>query len=125
MTTPTPGQGTNGGCLKTGAIGCGSFFLAGIALLGLLSSCGSRNHDDSTDWQRLAVSTCHESVQKQLKNPKAADYSDETVTRTTTGWDITGTVYSTNTFGGTVPATYTCIVTKDTDGVRAKSRVDG
>lgn len=76
---------------------------------------------DASDWHAKVESACHGSVEQQLKNPASASYSDEEISADGEGsWTMTGTVRAENSFGGTVPSTFTCTATKaGEDSVRA------
>lgn len=99
-----------------------------IGLGVLLNACtGGFNRDrapSDADMAVLAQAACHDAVEKQLKDPRSAEYHGERQQRTSTGWSISGTVYATNSFGATVPTNYSCTVTLEGDTVRARAVLD-
>ena len=70
-----------------------------------------------------ALVECHAAVRAQLKAPDSATFDSENVSNTGTTWNVSGVVRSTNSFGGTVPATYTCTATGDADTMTARATI--
>lgn len=79
-----------------------------VALLIGMYSCSHPTLGSSAGAQQ----SCRDAVRAHLKNPKSADFAGEhAVEQGQNNWHVTGTVYATNSFGGTVPTAYTCDVT--------------
>ena len=110
---------------KSGGLGCLGLFavIVGLPML-LMASCmfGGSKHESSPTGEEWAVlDTCHQAIEKSLKDPSSAQYSEESVsmTKTTTSgatWYATGTVRGTNSFGGTAANVYVCDVKYTQDG---------
>jgi hypothetical protein len=102
------------------ARGCLWAFLGVMALpLVLFVSCmagASGGHESSPTGEEWAVlDTCHEAVEKSLKDPDSAQYDTETATMKSShdggaSWEASGTVRAKNSFGGYAANTYTCTV---------------
>lgn len=107
------------GVKKSGGLGCLGLFavIVGLPML-LMASCmfGGSKHESSPTGEEWAVlDTCHQAIEKSLKDPDSATYSEEVATMDTAHdngakWTASGTVRGTNSFGGVAAHTYTCTV---------------
>lgn len=88
------------------------FLLVAVALLAFgVYRCSVPHASDAG-----AQQACRDQVRSQLKDPSSGDFSGEAVTsQGTNNWKVTGTVRSTNSFGGTAVNTYTCSVLWNAD----------
>ena len=85
--------------------------LAVALLIGMYSCSHSCSHPTSGS-SAGAQQSCRDAVRAHLKDPKSADFASEhAVEQGRNNWRVTGVVYATNSFGGTVPTAYTCDVT--------------
>ena len=113
------------GVKKSGGLGCLGLFavIVGLPML-FMASCmfGGSKHESSPTGEEWAVlNVCHQAIEKGLKDPSSAQYSDETATLTNTTdsgakWYATGTVRGTNSFGGVAAHVYGCDVKYTQDG---------
>ena len=113
------------GVKKSGGLGCLGLFavIVGLPML-FIASCmfGGSKHESSPTGEEWAVlDTCHQAIEKSLKDPDSATYSDEVATMDIAHdngakWTASGTVRGTNSFGGVAAHTYTCTVDYTQDG---------
>lgn len=84
--------------------------LFGGCLAMLAGSAADGTASEGTNRAAVIVK-CHESVKRQLKAPKSADFSGDNALSTGVAnqFRVTGQVYATNSFGGTVRADWTCV----------------
>lgn len=75
-----------------------------LVFAGCSALMNSSKNDGGGNTDRLAKSVCHASVEKQLKNPGSAQYSDESIS----SGIVTGIVEAKNALGGSVSYDYTC-----------------
>lgn len=62
--------------------------------------------------EQLVKDVCRDSARKQLKDPKSAEFSDETLTKTGPSlYEASGTIRSRNSFGGMAVVQYDCKAT--------------
>lgn len=62
-----------------------------------------------------AVDVCHQAVKDLLKAPSTAKFSDDVAVPSGTGWTVTGSVDSQNSFGAMIRGAYSCDATYDGD----------
>lgn len=56
-----------------------------------------------------AKDVCHQNLERQLKAPDSADYSDEVAIESADGnWNLSGSVDAENSFGAKLRASYVC-----------------
>jgi hypothetical protein len=60
--------------------------------------------------QRDAISACEDAVPMHLKSGRADHFAGTYASRFSTGFEVGGTVYATNSFGAVVPQDFTCQV---------------
>ncbi|WP_157544460.1 SHOCT domain-containing protein [Jonesia quinghaiensis] len=93
-----------------------------IAVIGAMAFFGSLGDDDSaddevSDWE--VTSMCEQWVDKKLKAPSTAKYSDQVVKSAgILKWEVTGAVDSENSFGAMIRNEWTCSIYLDGDTFR-------
>ena len=92
------------------------FALLGIALVALagLTGCGEESLGEDE-----ALASCQVQVSKKLKDPSSASYdrgAESIVLVSENSYSVSGTGRATNSFGGTVPFSFNCSVSKDDSG---------
>lgn len=87
--------------------------LTAVALLGggTLTACSS---DPAEPDKYGAQDVCEQFVQKRLKAPSTADFSNTTTTNSGDQWTVEGDVDAENSFGAPIRNRYVCVV-KPTD----------
>lgn len=63
-----------------------------------------------------ATIMCEQFVERRLKSPSTAEFSQETQRKSGAGWTVTGAVDSQNSFGAMVRNRFRCTVTPRADG---------
>lgn len=107
------------------ALGCIAIpvlLVGGCLALGSLGADGgdSGRAETAAENKWGAERICKQSVEKQLKDPDSAKYSELTTVVTDSsppvfGYVVTGTVRATNSFGGVAAHTFSCDATYDSD----------
>lgn len=96
--------------VRRGGIGC----LALIAVFAGVAMCSASNEDDGpsqTDLEYGARDVCETFVERRLKSPSTADFSDTTTAASgESEWTVSGAVDSQNGFGAMIRNNYTCVV---------------
>lgn len=86
--------------------------IAGITLTGLTGCSESLDEDE-------ALASCQVQVSKKLKDPSSASFdrgAESIVLTRENAYSVSGTGRATNSFGGTVPFSFNCSVSKDDSG---------
>lgn len=98
-----------------------------LALFAVVTGLSFLNHEEEAPQpsSEMAKYHCREQVKESLKDPRSAEFSNESVTGFG-DYTVTGTVRGKNSFGGTAVHEYTCTANFDeSDGsylVRAEIR---
>ncbi|ACV09764.1 SHOCT domain-containing protein [Jonesia denitrificans] len=95
--------------------------VAALAFFGSLGDDDAKD-DEVRDWE--VTSMCEQWVDKQLKAPSTAKYSDQVVKSTgVLKWEVTGAVDSENSFGAMIRNEWTCSIYLDGDTFRGRVSV--
>lgn len=92
--------------------------IIGLASIALVALTGLTGCSESLD-EDEALASCHVQVSKKLKDPSSASYdrgSESIVLVSENSYSVSGTGRATNSFGGTVPFSFNCSVSKDDSG---------
>lgn len=118
MTTPEPAEPAEPATApKAGRTGTIIAAAIVVLCLGIGVAAGVKNSSgpDAPD-QYDAKVMCRTFVERQLKSPSTAEYSDETAANTgTRTWTVTGNVDSQNSFGAQVRSVFRCEMTVSED----------
>lgn len=96
---------------------CGCVALLGILIFGgcaALAAYSNSQADRPSD--SGAEVFCEQLVEDQLKSPRSADFTAESVNHVGDQWTVTGAVDSDNSFGASIRNTFTCVLRHNGDG---------
>lgn len=94
-------------------LGCLTLILLLAGACGVMVVLGKGDTDET---EYLAKTVCQGFVKKQLKSPTSARFSEESATKASGRWTVSGVVDSQNSFGAMVRNQYTCTTTYQKDG---------